>query len=54
MIYAQAGVWLRLAQIDDEAGFAEVVRDTRDFTDRPCQFDHYPDEDADALEALRY
>jgi hypothetical protein len=55
MIYAQAGVWLRLAQIEDnEAGFTEALRLARDDTDRRCRFGDYPDEGAAALDGLRH
>jgi hypothetical protein len=54
MIYAQAGVWLRMAQIEsDEAGFREALRIAREDRARRCQFDAYPDEDVEALNVLR-
>jgi hypothetical protein len=55
MIYARAGVWLRMAQIEsDEASFREALRIAWEDRDRRCQFDAYPDEDVEALNALRY
>lgn len=55
MTYAQAGVWLRMAQVEsDEAAFREALRLAREDSDRRCRFDAYPDEGVEALNALRY
>ena len=59
MIYAQAGVWLRVSQTNemDDAFFKQTVGFVNDYDDRnddrPCRFDVYPDEDAKALNGLR-